>query len=40
MVMREARDAARQRKRESDAWMIDQLAKAVREAQERVAAHA
>jgi hypothetical protein len=40
LVMREARDVARQRKLESEAWMIDQLNKAVLEAQERIGSHA
>jgi hypothetical protein len=39
LVMREARDVARQRKLNSEAWMIDQLNKAVLEAQERIGSH-
>ncbi|MDP2787158.1 MAG: hypothetical protein Q8O79_03665 [Pseudomonadota bacterium] len=39
LVMREARDVARQRKQASDAWMLDQLNLAVREAQERIGSH-
>jgi hypothetical protein len=40
LVMREARDAALQRKLASDTWMIDQLNLAVRHAQERMASDA
>jgi len=39
LVMREARDVARQRKQASDAWMCDQLALAVSEARERETRH-
>jgi hypothetical protein len=39
LVMREARDVARQRKQASDAWMLDQLNLAVSEAQKRIGSH-
>lgn len=39
LVMREARDVARQRKQASDTWMLDQLNLAVREAKERIGPH-